>query len=103
MVEQPAVNRFVVGSSPTRGAECNGYETSYRRVNARGRGREVPASWCFGSVFLAISHFPMARAAAATRAISLAQNTKSGSAYVISNLGSSGQDVFKIRPTPLES
>ena len=45
----------------------------------------------------------MARAAAATRAISLAQNTKSGSAYVISNLGSSGQDVFKIRPTPLES
>src|SRR5262249_3027261 len=38
MVEQPAVNRFVVGSSPTRGALPGRAEKRYNLVNAKRRG-----------------------------------------------------------------
>jgi hypothetical protein len=40
-----------------RGADCNGFETCDRRVNARGRGREVSASSRFGAVFRATPQF----------------------------------------------
>src|SRR5262245_12922192 len=39
----------------TRGADCNRFETGDRRVNARGRGREVPAS---SRLWLVIRAFP---------------------------------------------
>src|SRR5262245_4892354 len=42
MVEQPAVNRFVVGSSPTRGAERGGASSSDLGVNARPREDHLP-------------------------------------------------------------
>jgi hypothetical protein len=41
----------------TRGAECNRFKTGDRRVNRRGRGREVPASLRLLLVFRAILHF----------------------------------------------
>src|SRR5439155_10451534 len=48
MVEQPAVNRFVVGSSPTRGAERGGANESATGVTKRRREDHLlasPFSW----------------------------------------------------------
>ncbi len=54
MVEQPAVNRFVVGSSPTRGADWSLYErtrhTSYQET-PRANGLGVSHFWPLSQSF----------------------------------------------------
>src|SRR5947209_16296444 len=50
MVEQPAVNRLVVGSNPTCGAKAKATKLPHRPVNAEPRGKAPRGSLHFGAV-----------------------------------------------------
>ena len=56
MVEQPAVNRFVVGSSPTLGALENiGMTENERAVNLRSKETHIKGCWAVDTLLEAFS------------------------------------------------